>query len=193
MDKLITTLSRTDARLVLLVMLLLIGFVTFEGYYLLLRKPYAEHKKTSEMQATLAATIAQIKTENNELGKVALEAKQLSEKLKDALPFSATDDKITASLISALDRSATAHGISLSGVKPGERKIVSNFEEITFEVNLRGRYLPLCQWMLNFEKTLGKSAAIREFDMQSGEEGKQVSLTLKIALYRPLLDTEAAK
>jgi hypothetical protein len=63
---------------------------------------------------------------------------------------------------------------------------VSVFEEVSFQVIGTGNYLQLCQWMLDFEQTLGGSATITEFDMKTLGEGGQVTLTFNIALYRPL-------
>jgi hypothetical protein len=81
----------------------------------------------------------------------------------------------------------------LSGVKPLERKQVSVFEEVSFDITAKGAYLQLCAWMLDFGKTLGNNATITEFDMKSTDEGRQVMLTLKIALYRPLKLNEVDK
>ena len=74
----------------------------------------------------------------------------------------------------------------LSGMKPGARRQVSVFEEVLFQVSGTGNYVPLCQWMLDLERTLGSSATITEFDMKTASESGQVSLTFNVALYRPL-------
>ncbi|MDP2172757.1 MAG: hypothetical protein Q8J62_03195 [Candidatus Cloacimonadaceae bacterium] len=47
--------------------------------------------------------------------------------------------------------------------------------------------------MLDFEKTLGNSATVTEFDMKTADEGKQVTLSMNIALYRPLRLNEVGK
>src|SRR6266700_3803621 len=68
----------------------------------------------------------------------------------------------------------------------GARRQVLSFEEIAFEVSAQGQYLLLCEWLLDFERTLGRSATVTDFTMRSVDEGRQVGLTLKVALYRPL-------
>jgi Tfp pilus assembly protein PilO len=67
---------------------------------------------------------------------------------------------MAAALMSALDQSATPHGVALSSMTPGERKQVSVFEEVSFAVGGTGSYLDLCQWMLDLEQALGNSATI---------------------------------
>jgi len=47
--------------------------------------------------------------------------------------------------------------------------------------------------MLDFSNTLGSNVAVTEFDMKAAEEGKQVMLTLNIALYRPLKHAEVVQ
>jgi hypothetical protein len=47
--------------------------------------------------------------------------------------------------------------------------------------------------MLDFAKTLGSNATVTEFDMKSADEGKQIALSLNIALYRPLRLNEVTK
>ncbi|MEQ1601431.1 MAG: type 4a pilus biogenesis protein PilO [Methylophilaceae bacterium] len=193
MEKIIATLAKLDHRLVLLIMLIMLGFLTFEAYFLLLRKPYAEYQKILATQSTLTSALKPSSTQTSEISLLAAQLKQLSAKLNSELRLPVSNDKMTASLISVLDSSATSNGVTLTGVRPLERKPVSAFEEVSFEVSARGSYLPLCKWMLEFENTLGLSAAITEFDIKTASEEKQVSVMLKIALYRPVSATEVSQ
>ncbi len=193
MKSILQALGKLDSRLVMGVMLLLIALMVFEGWILILRKPYAEYQKIATTRTTLSAVLQQSPDQSGELGKVAAELQQLSDKLSGELRLAASDDKMAASLMEALDRSASGHGVTLISIKPGERKPVSVFEEVSFEVSAKGAYLLLCHWLLDFGKTLGSNATITEFDMKSADEGRQVALSLKIALYRPLKPHEVAK
>ena len=62
-----------------------------------------------------------------------------------------------------------------------------------FEVNAQGKYLQLSRWLMDFERTVGQSATVSEFTMKSADEGRVVAVTLKLALYRPLQLSGAAK
>jgi Tfp pilus assembly protein PilO len=192
-DKTTLALSKLNKNLVLGVMLLIVALIAFEGWILMLRKPYTEYRQIIETKQSLLSSLRQTPNQSSELGKIATELKQLTEKLSGELRLPASDDKMAASLMEALDHSATLHGITLISVKPKERKQVSVFEEVSFEISAKGSYLHLCNWMLDFGKTLGNSATVTEFDMKSAEEGKQVALSLNIALYRPLKLNEVSK
>lgn len=193
MTKTIQALGKLNPRLVYGLMLLVIGLLAFEGWILLLRKPYAEYQQILSTRESLVSSLRQSPDQLSELDKLANELKHLSEKLSGELRLPASDDKMAASLMEALDRSASMHDVMLASVKPKERKQVSVFEEVSFEVSAKGSYLHLCAWMLDFAKTLGNNATVTEFDMKSADEGRQVALSLNIALYRPLRLNEVAK
>lgn len=193
MTKTIQALGKLNPRLVYGLMLLVIGLLAFEGWILLLRKPYAEYQQILSTRESLSSSLRQSPDQLSELDKLANELKRLSEKLSGELRLPASDDKMAASLMEALDRSASMHDVMLASVKPKDRKQVSVFEEVSFEVSAKGSYLHLCAWMLDFAKTLGNNATVTEFDMKSADEGKQVALSLNIALYRPLRLNEVAK
>lgn len=193
MTKTIQALGKLNPRLVYGLMLLVIGLLAFEGWILLLRKPYVEYQQILSTRESLSSSLRQSPDQLSELDKLANELKRLSEKLSGELRLPASDDKMAASLMEALDRSASMHDVMLASVKPKERKQVSVFEEVSFEVSAKGSYLHLCAWMLDFAKTLGNNATVTEFDMKLADEGKQVALSLNIALYRPLRLNEVAK
>jgi Tfp pilus assembly protein PilO len=193
MQNVVQALNKLNPRIVFGLMLFFVLLLAFEGWILLLRKPYAEYQQILSTRESLTASLQQTPNQSGELGQITAELKQLSEKLSGELRLPASDDKMAASLMEALDHSARLHEISLASLKPKERKQVSMFEEVSFEVSAKGSYLQLCTWMLDFAKTLGNSATVTEFEMKTANEGKQVELSMNIALYRPLRLNEVAK
>ena len=189
----VNTLNKLNPRIVFGFMLVFVLLLAFEGWILLLRKPYAEYQQILSTRESLTASLQQTPNQSSELGQITAELKQLSEKLSGELRLPASDDKMAASLMEALDHSARLHSINLASLKPKERKQVSVFEEVSFEVSAKGSYLELCTWMLDFAKTLGNSATVTEFEMKTANEGKQVELSMNIALYRPLRSNEVEK
>jgi Tfp pilus assembly protein PilO len=193
MAKAVQVLGMLNPRLVIGLMLLFVAFLTIEGWLLLLSKPYAEYKQIISTRELLLSSLRQSPDQSSELDKLANELRQLSEKLSGEFRLPASDDKMSASLMEALDHSASMHDVMLVSVKPKERKQVSVFEEVSFDVSAKGSYLHLCEWMLDFAKTLGNNATVTEFDMKSVDEGRQVTLSLNISLYRPLKLIEVTK
>lgn len=186
MQSIVKSLRKINPRLVLVVIWLLISLVIFEAWMLVLRKPWAEYQRLRAEHSTLAAKLQQSVSPTFEAGQIADELRLLSEKLNGELQVSVSDDQMASALMSALDKSASGHGVTLTSMKPGDRKPVSVFEEVAFEVSAKGAYLQLCHWLLEFETSLGSNASVTEFDMKSSDEGRQVSMSLKLALYRPL-------
>ncbi len=186
MRRIVDVLARLDPRLVIGAMLLVPCLLAFEGWVLVIRQPLAEFMHARTNRAALAASLQQSPDAAAELARMSRELQELSEKLSGQLRLPASDDQIAAALMAALDQSASKHGLRLSGLKPGEKKQVSGFEEVSFEVSASGAYLQLCDWMLDFERTLGNNASVTEFDMKSMGEGGRVALSMNVALYRPL-------
>ncbi len=186
-------LGKLNPNLVQGVMLLLVALLAFEGWMLLLRKPYGDYQKAQSARVALATTLQQSPDQTSALGSLAAELKQLADQLGGELRLPASDDKMAASLMEALDRSSAAHQVTLVSIKPGDRKPVSVFEEVSFEISAKGAYLQLCAWLLAFGKSLGNNATVTEFDMKTADEGKKVTLSLKVALYRPLKTAEVSK
>ncbi len=193
MKAILDVACRMNQRLLTGLMLLLAGVLLFEGWMLLLRKPYAEYQQMHVSRVALASALGQSADPSGELGKMAEEIRHLQARLSGEMRVSASDDTMVASVIEALDRSAAAHGVTLSGVKPMAKKQVSLFEEVVFEVSAQGAYLRLSEWMLDFGKTLGNNATVTDFDLKTTDAGRQVILTMNVALYRPLKQTGAVK
>jgi Tfp pilus assembly protein PilO len=189
----VQALEKLDFRFVIGMLLLFLMLLAAEGWLLLLKKPYTEYQQILSARESLSSVLRQSGNQLSELDLLANELKHLSEKLSGELQLPASDDEMAASLMEALDNSASKYGLVLSSVKPKERKQVSVFEEVSFEVSAKGAYLHLSTWMLDFANSLGHNATVTEFDMKSSDEGKQVILSLNIALYRPLRLNEVAK
>lgn len=192
-ERLLAALAGIDARLVLGGMILLLALVAAEGWLLVLRKPLAEYRKLAADRETVASSLGAGPGQQGELARLAAELKQVTARLGAQLRPPGPDDQMASTVMAELDRAAALHGITLAGMRPGARRQVQSFEEVLFEVNAQGKYLQLCRWLMDFERTLGQSATVSEFSMRSADEGRLVALSLKVALYRPLQAAGAAK
>jgi Tfp pilus assembly protein PilO len=191
--RLTAALTRLDPRVLLGGMLFIVGLVAGEGWLLVLSKPYAEYQTLIATSESLSASLNKLPRKESDLAKLAEELRQVSERLTGQMPAATPDDQIASEVMASLDRSAAANGITLTGIRPGVRRQVLEFEEISFDVSAQGRYLRLCQWLLDFDRTLGRNATVSEFTMKSADEGRLVALNLKAVLYRPLRAPGAAQ
>ncbi len=191
--RLTATLTRLDPRVLLGGMLFIVGLVAGEGWLLVLSKPYAEYQTLIATSESLSASLTRLPRKDSDLAQLAEELRQVSERLTGQMRATTPDDQIASEVMANLDRSAAESGVTLTGIRPGVRRQVLEFEEISFDVSAQGRYLQLCQWLLDFDRTLGRNATVSEFTMKSVDEGRQVALNLKAVLYRPLRAPGAVK
>jgi len=191
--RLIAVLTRLDPRVLLGGLLFIAGLIAGEGWLLVLSKPYAEYRTLITAGESLSASLNSLPRKESDLAQLAEELRQVSAQLTGQMPAATPDDQMASEVMASLDRSAAANGITLTGFRPGVRRQVLEFEEVSFDVSAQGKYLRLSQWLLDFERTLGRSATVSEFTMKSADEGRLVALNLKAVLYRPLRAPGAAK
>jgi Tfp pilus assembly protein PilO len=185
-QRIFAALATLDPRLLLGLMILIAGLVAVEGWMLLLRAPLAEYQKLISTRESMALSLAAAPSQQGELSRLAAELRQVSARLTGQFRPPAPNDQTASLLMAELDRSAGQNGITLAGIRPGPRREVLGFEEASFEVSAQGNYLRLCQWLMDFERTLGQSATVSEFTMKAAGEARVLALTLKVGLYRPL-------
>src|SRR5260370_32405217 len=166
-------------------MILIVSAAAFEGWFLALRARLSEYRRLAATRESLTEAVAKSATQQGELGRLTAELKELSDRLSGELHAPAPEDQLAVSLMTELDHAAARKGLTLTSVKPGARRQVLSFDEIAFEVSAQGQYLLLCEWLLDFGRTLGRRATGTAFTMMSIEEGRQVGLTLKGGLDRP--------
>jgi Tfp pilus assembly protein PilO len=193
MERMFALLAKFDPRVMLVLLVCMPCLLAFEAWVLVLAKPVAQYRQLAASRAALGASVEASGREHYELSRLAAELKRVSERLTGELRAPGSEDQMAAMLMSELDRSAARGSVMLTGVKPGARRQVQAFEELAFDISAQGRYLMLCEWLMDFEHALGQNATVTEFDMKSADEGRQVAVTLKVALYRPLPVAGASK
>jgi Tfp pilus assembly protein PilO len=168
-----------------LLVLLVAGAVALEGWLLVLRQPFHTYRELSADRESLRAIEGMTAAQQAEQQREGLRSKQLAERLSAELD-APSEEQLTVALMRKLDQAAAREGIRLTSLKPGARRQVLAFEELSFEVGAQGKYLPLCHWLLDFEQSLGKFATVTDFSMKAVDGGQQVTLNLRLALYRPI-------
>ena len=184
-EQMFAALARLDPRLLLGLMILIAGLTAFEGWVLLLRAPLAQYQRMIWTRESLALSLAATPRQQGELNRLAAQLRLVSGRLTEQSQWPVPDDQMAALVMAELDRSAGRNGVTLAGIRPGPRREVLGFEEASFEINAQGGYLRLCQWLMDFGRTLGQSAAVSEFTMKAADQGRTLVLTMKVDLYRP--------
>ena len=157
-ERMLAALARFDPRLLLGSMILIACLTAFEGWLVLLRSPLAEYQKLKSTRESLASSLAAAPSQQGELARLAAELSQVSARLAGKLRSTGPDDQIASMVMAELDRSAGQNGITLAGIRPGPRREVLSFEEVSFEVSAQGNYLRLCRWLsLLLRRGVGRS------------------------------------
>jgi Tfp pilus assembly protein PilO len=182
--RLLAAASKLSPQAWWLLVLLVGAAVALEGWLLLLREPVNTYREVSAARESLRAIEEMMAAQQAEQQRASLRTRQLAERLSAELG-APSEEQLTVALMRKLDQAAAREGVRLTSLKPGARRPVLSFEELSFDVGAQGNYLPLCQWLLDFEQSLGKFATVTDFSMRAAEGGRQVTLNLRLALYRP--------
>jgi Tfp pilus assembly protein PilO len=181
--RLVTSLARLSPAALSLLFLAFAGAVVVQGWILVLRQPVATYRELVATRESLRAIAEMNTTQQAELQRASVRRKELADRLSAQLAVTASEEQLTVSLMRKLDQTAVQQGVQLTSLKPVGRREVLAFEEVSFEVGAQGKYLPLCHWLLAFEQSLGGFATVTDFTMRSND-GRQVGLSLRLALYR---------
>ena len=120
-----------------------------------------------------------------EVAIAALEAELAA--LRDRLyggPSDLPPEKTESYIIDRLDRISERHAVELVSVKPGDGKEVLMFDEMLYEVEVKGRYFALVEWLRETEQEL-RPMVVNEFDLKPEPKGGRVAMKLRLASYRP--------
>jgi Tfp pilus assembly protein PilO len=183
--RLLAAASKLSPQAWWLLVLLVGAAVALEGWLLVLREPVNTYREVSAARESLRAIEEMMAAQQAEQQRASLRTRQLAERLSAELG-APSEEQLTVALMRKLDQAAAREGVRLTSLKPGARRPVLSFEELSFDVGAQGNYLPLCQWLLDFEQSLGKFATVTDFSMRAAEGGRQVTLNLRLALYRPI-------
>lgn len=168
-----------------LVGLLVAAGLVAQAWIVALRTPFDEYRGLAATRESLGAIEQMTLTQEQDLRRAAARSHALAERLNSELHGEAQDEQLTVALMRGLDQAANRAGVTLTSLKPAGRRNVLAFEELAFDVGAQGGYLAVCQWLLDFERSIGRFATVTDFSMRSLDDGRRVSLTVKLALYRP--------
>jgi Tfp pilus assembly protein PilO len=191
--RLISALAKLSPGMLWLLAIAIGGAVVLEAWVLVLRQPLTAYRELAAARDSLRAIDEMTVAQQQALERAAARHRELAERLNAELAVPATPEELTVSLMRKLDQRAAGAGIQLTSLKPAGRRQVLAFEESSFDVGAQGKYLALCHWLLAFEHSLGAFATVTDFTMRSSDGGKQVALSMRLALYRPLPHGEAIK
>ncbi len=94
--------------------------------------------------------------------------------------------KIESHIVGELQKISWVNGVTLESVKPLPSKHIMVFDEIPFEVSLRGDYFSLFSWLQAVNRQLG-FIVVDHFEVSAGNRtatDPNLNMTLRMANYR---------
>ncbi len=183
-QRLLRKLAELDGRILIGVMAAIVALAGIECWLLVLRAPLAELRNQTILHADLAAAGADGAETAAQIERLTAELPRL-EKALGSEKIARTDDGMILFLMDVLGRTATRQGVSLGSVRPGARRIVQGFEETVYDIEARGEYRSLYQWLREAQAGVAP-LVVTGFSLRSIDEGPRITLALKLADYRPV-------
>ena len=183
-QRLLRRLAELDRRIVLGVMVAVVALAGLESWWLVLRAPLLELRNQTTIHADLTASNAGGGETAAQIERLSAELPRL-EKALDSEQTTRTDDGMILFLMDALGSIGTRQGVSLGSVRPGARRIVQGFEETTYDIEARGEYRNLYQWLREAQAGVAP-LVVTGFTLRSIDEGPRITVALKLADYRPV-------
>lgn len=132
-------------------------------------------------------TVANLQAEAAQMDGAIQVTQQQLDALRDRLfggPSDLAPEKVESYIVERLDRISARHAVELVSVKPGDAREVLMFDELLYEVEVKGQFFALVAWLWELEEEL-RPLVVNGFDMQPTPQGGWVGMKLRLASYRP--------
>lgn len=183
-ERFLRRLAALDRRVVLGLMAAIVVLAGLESWLLVLRAPLLELGSQASIQADLAAANASGADTAAQIERLTAGLPKLEETLGGE-QSARSDDGTLLFLMDVLGRVGARRGVSLGSVRPGARRVVQGFEETTYDIEVRGEYRSLYQWLRDAQAGVAP-LVVSGFTLRSIDEGPRIVLVLKLADYRPV-------
>lgn len=93
-----------------------------------------------------------------------------------------SEREVESFVIASLDEHARARGVDLVSVTPAPTKRVLDFEELPYDVELRGSYLDLFEWLRAAETAL-RPMVVKQFSLRPEGQSARVEMDVRLVSY----------
>lgn len=178
----IERLAQVRPQLLLFVMLFLLFAVPATAWLYFFKRPVAEYRELLRTRASLQVAIRESATLPAQMQTLTQDVAVLTRRVRGEGPLLPAG-QMTGHIIQQLDRLAPRYGVELVSVKPGLERSVQMFQEVPFEIEVRGSYFGLFDWLRDAEEQLAP-LVVTQFGITAGGPGEALDMRLKMASYR---------
>ena len=173
---------RLDRRVRALAIVVFLFLLISQGWMFVLRTPVADYRRMLHDQTSLETVLLTGQGLQAEAKTLVQQVAVLDKRAQGSAALGLSVDQVVVKIMRDLDQSAGVSGVVLTAVKPGTGKRVLMFDEILLDVEARGTYGALVDWLRLVERADG-ALAITQFDMKPGAPSSQLVMSLKLAAY----------
>ena len=167
------------------------GFVALAALGLLaawlyLLKPAVEEYRTVADESSEQGLLAAVESAPQTAAAIARLERETAD-LRDRLYGGASGvplREMQAWVIHRLDQLSLEHGVELESVSPGEVGHVLMFDELPYDVRVRGGYFALFAWLNQVEQEL-RPMSVQSFEIRPEPADAAVEMEFRLVSYRP--------
>ncbi len=178
-------LQQVQPRMLMLLLGSIVALTALGAYLYLFKKDLKELQQLNRMyrQSVKAVSIQEQALNEFDMEQlqnqvIALKS-QLYGKRANMLP-----GELVSHIIGELDMVAARNNVRLISVKPGARAELLDFEEVPFDVEVRGGYFELYNWLQGAEQEL-RPMVVKQFHLIPSSPGDEVRMEVRMVSYRP--------
>lgn len=163
---------------------LLVVLVASAGYLYAIKPPLSEYRVLVEKHegAELARDLEPPDPDPNLIPDLESKVAQVRNRLYGG-SSQVSMREMESYVLDALDRIAANHGTELERVTPGSPDTVLMFDELPYDVEIRGSYHGVFAWLWDAESELGPMV-VKRFSMDPVSDTDSVRMRLRLVAYR---------
>jgi Tfp pilus assembly protein PilO len=174
--------QQVQSHMLAIVLIALFLMTLAAGYLYLLKVPLKEFHQSRQTLSLLEDEVQTGIPLQNQITNQQRQIEQLEIQLHGTGP-QLPDSQMIAFVIGQLDKIAGQHDVTLVSVQPGLAETIFTFRELPFQMQLKGSYFSLFNWLFQVEKELGP-VVIKQFEINADSNSNNRNISLVIASYQ---------
>ncbi len=192
MNGLLERIGKLDPKVLRIGMALILLLIAFGSWQLVLKKPFMDFRQKQQEKITLERGAAEAKGYPAQLAQLSGEIDGLRAQVIGN-NSSLSTDQMVVKLVDQLATIGKRHNVVLGNVVPSEGKNIFMFSEVAFDINAKGSYNALFNWLYSVETELGP-LVVSQMQIRPGNAAdKTLSLAVKLSAYHLVKDVGEMK
>lgn len=169
--------QQVKPQMLLMLMASIVLLTLLAAYLYVFKQPYKDYRQLQQKLDLLQGEIETGIPISQQIESTEQSLSVLKKKLYGNNPELPVNQKIAA-VIGQLDAISAGQNVNLTSIKPGEETTLFLFQELPFNIEIKGNYFSLFNWLYQVENILGP-IVIKEFEINpDGTSNLNMRLTL---------------